>query len=119
MSLTTLTITKFNGTHYAEWETWMALFLEQQQVYGIIKGYYDKPEEPAANATATEQTAFQDWMNRQGVARSTILVFLEPKIQAEYLVVHDAKTLCETLALAYKSRLKLIIFESREDLWSI
>jgi len=119
MSSTTITITKFNGTNYAQWATEMALLLEQKQVYGIIKGYDDKPEEPAANATATEKAAFKDWMNRHGVARSTILLGMEPRIQAEYTVVDDAKTLWEKLASAYKSKLKLNIFEIREDFWSI
>jgi hypothetical protein len=36
-------------------------------VYGIIKEYEDKPEEPAANATTTQQAALKDWMNRHGV----------------------------------------------------
>jgi len=119
MSSTTITITKFNGTNYAQWATEMALLLEQKQVYGIIKGYDDKPEEPAANATATEKAAFKDWMNRHGVARSTILLGMEPRIQAEYTVVDDSKTLWEKLASAYKSKLKLNIFKIREDLWSI
>jgi len=88
-------------------------------VYGIIKGYDDKPEEPAANATATEKPAFKDWMNRHGVARSTIRLGMEPRIQVEYTVVDDAKTLWEKLASAYKSKLKPNIFEIREDLWSI
>jgi len=69
ISLTTTTITKFNGTNYAQWATEIALLLEPKQVYGIMKGYDDKPEEPAANATATEKAAFKDWMNRHGVAR--------------------------------------------------
>jgi len=88
-------------------------------VYGIIKGYDDKPELPAANATATEKAAFKDWMNHNGVARSTILRGMEPRIQAEYTVVDDAKTLWEKQSSAYKSKLKLNIFEIREDLWSI
>jgi hypothetical protein len=88
-------------------------------VYGIIKGYDDKPDEPAANETATEKAAFKDWMNRHGVARSTILLGMEPSIQAEYTVVDDTNTLWEKLASAYKSKLKLNIFEIREDLWSI
>jgi len=119
MSLTTITITKFNGTNYEQWATEMALHLEQKQVYGIIKGYNDKLEEPAANATATEKAAFKDWMNRHGVAKSTILLGMEPRIQAEYTVIDDAKMLWEKLPSAYKSKLKLNIFEIREDLWSI
>jgi len=119
MSLTTITITKFNGTNHAQWATEMALLLEQMQVYGIIKGYGDQPEEPAANAAATEKAAFKVWMNRHGVARSTFLLGMEPMIEVEYMVVDDAKTLWENLASAFKSKLKLNIFEIREDLWSI
>jgi len=119
MSSTTITITKFNATNYAQWATEMALLLEQKEVYGIIKGYDDKPEELAANATSTEKAAIKDWMNRHGVARFTILLGMEPRIQAEYTVVEDAKTLWEKLASAYKSKLKLNIFEIREDLCSI
>jgi len=44
---------------------------------------------------------------------------MEPRIQAEYTVVDDAKTLWEKLASAYKSKLKLNNFEIRVDLWSI
>jgi hypothetical protein len=100
MSSTTITITKFNGTNYAQWATEMALLLEQKQVYGIMKGYDDKPEEPAATATATEKAALTDWMNRHGVTRLTILLGMEPRIHAEYTVVDNAKTLWETLASA-------------------
>ena len=119
MSSTTITITKFNGTNYAQWATEMALLLKQNQVYGIIKGYDEKPEEPEANATATKKAAFKDCMNRHGVARSTILLGMEPRMQAEYTVVKDEKTLSDKLASAYKSKLQLNIFEIREDLWSI
>ena len=119
MSLTTITIIKFNGVNYAQWATEMALLPEQNQVYGIITGYNDKPEEPAGNATATEKAAFKDWMNRHVVTRSTVLLGMELRIQAEYTVVNDAKTLWKMLASAYKSKLKLNIFEIREDLWSI
>jgi hypothetical protein len=100
MSSTKITITKFNGRNYAQWATEMALLLEQKQVYSIIKGYDDKPEEPAANATAREKAAFKDWMNCNGVARSTILHGMEPRIQAEYTVVDNAKMLWEKLASA-------------------
>jgi hypothetical protein len=41
---------------------------------------------------------------------------MEPKIQAEYSVVDDVKTLWEKLASAYKSKLKLNMFEIGEDL---
>jgi len=119
MGSTTITITKFHWMNYAQWATEMALLLEQKQVYGIIKGYDQNLEDPAANTTATEKAAFKDWMNRHGITRSTILVGMEPKIHAEYTVVKDAKTLWEKLASAYKSKLKHNIFEITEDLWSI
>jgi hypothetical protein len=44
---------------------------------------------------------------------------MEPVILAEYTVVEDAKMLSEKLASAYKSNLKINIFEIREDLGSI
>jgi hypothetical protein len=119
MNSTTITITKFNGPNDSQWATEMALLVEQNQVYGFIKGYDDKPEEPAANVTATEKATFKDWMNRHSVARSTILRGMEPRIQAEYTVVDDEKTLWEKLASAYKSKLKLNIVEITEDHWSI
>ena len=119
MSLTTITITQFDVMIYAQCAPEMVLLLTQKQVYGIIKGYNDKPEEPAANTTATETAASKDWMNHHNVARCTILLSMEPRIQAEYTVVDDAKTLWEKLASAYKSNLKLNIFEITEDLWSI
>ena len=119
MSSTTITITKFNGTNYAQCATEMALLRVQKQVYCIIKGYDNKPEEPVAKVTATEKAAVKDWMNHHGVTRSTILLGMELRIQAEYMVVDDAKMLWELVASAYKSKLKLNIFEIRKDLWSI
>jgi len=97
----------------------MALLLEQKQVYGFITGYDDKPKEPGPNATATGKAAFKDWMNGHGVARSTILLGMELRMQAEYTVINDSKTLWDKLASPYKSKLKLKIFENREDHWSI
>jgi len=97
----------------------MALLLKQKEMYGIINGYNDKLQEPAPNMTATEKAAFKDWINRHCVARSTILLGMEPRIQDVYMVIDDAKTLWEKLALAYKSKLTFNIFEIREDLWSI
>jgi len=83
MSSTTITITKYTGTNHAQWATEMALLLEQKRVYGIIKGYNDKPETPAANLTAAVKAAFKDRMNQHGVSRSTMLLGMEPRIQAE------------------------------------
>jgi len=72
-----------------------------------------------ANVTATEKAEFKDWMNLHGVARSTILLGMQPRIQTEYTVIDDAMMLWEQLALAYKSKLKLNIFKIREDFWSV
>jgi len=119
MSLTTITITTFNGINYSQSPTKMAQLLEQNQEYGIIEGYNDKLEEPAVNATATEKAAFKDWMNHHGVAWLTILLGMPLRIQAEYMVVNDAKMLWEKLALTYKSKFKLNICKIREDRWSI
>jgi hypothetical protein len=44
--------------------------------------------------------AFKDWMHRHSVVRSTGLLAMVPRIQAENTVIEDAKTLCEKLALA-------------------
>jgi hypothetical protein len=44
---------------------------------------------------------------------------MEPRVQAEYSVVHDANTSCEKLPSAYKSRLKLNLIKIREDVSSI
>jgi hypothetical protein len=63
-----------------------------------MKGYDEKPKGPPANATPTEQAAFKAWMSRDGVARSTILLGMEPRIQAVYLVVEDVKMLGEKFA---------------------
>jgi hypothetical protein len=97
----------------------MALHPKQTEVYGMIEGYHEKLEEPARNATGTEKAAFKDWMKSHGVARSTILLSMEPRIHAKYIVVDDVKTLWEKLASTYKSKVKLNIVEIREDHWSI
>jgi hypothetical protein len=44
---------------------------------------------------------------------------MQPRIHAEYMVIEDAKKLSEKLTSAYKSNLKLKLFNIREDLWSI
>jgi len=119
MISTMITITKFNGMNYAQWATEMALHLMQKYVYRIMKGYDDKPEEPAGNVTTTEMATFKDWMDRQGVTGLTILLGTEQRIQADHTVFNDRKTLWENPESAYESMLKLNIFEIKEELWSI
>jgi len=96
----------------------MALLLKQVQVYDSFKGYNDKAEELAANATRTEKATFKHCMNRNGGARTTIQLCLERSIHAEYTVVNDVNTPCEKLTSAFKVKLKLNILKIREDLGS-
>jgi len=119
MSSNMITINKFDRMNYAQCAIEMAIHIAKMPVYGIIKEYNDKPEEPAANVTAIGKAACKDGMDILGVARSTILLGMEAKIQAEYTVVEDVKTLWEKLASGYTSKLKLNMFGVRKDLWSI
>jgi hypothetical protein len=116
MSSTTITIPKVPGMNYTPWGTKMALCLEQKQVYGIVKSSHDKVEEAAANATATEKAAFNDWMNLHGVPRLTILLVMKQRVDAEYMVVDAAKMLSEKLSLGYHSTLKHNMFKIRENI---
>jgi len=59
----------------------MALVFKLSQVYGIITGYYNKPAELAVITTATMMAAFKDWMDYNGVARSTIPMGIVSRIQ--------------------------------------
>jgi hypothetical protein len=78
----------FNSIICAQWGLNIALLLAQKQVYGIIKIFNYKREEAAASAAATGKAAFNDWITCHGVARSTNLLDMEPRIQAEYTVVN-------------------------------
>ena len=119
MSSTTITIAKFNGSNYKQWSEEMVLLLEQKVVWGIIEGYDRKPPTPVTAATVTEIKEYKEWMNRHGIARSTILLEMEPRLQNEYMVVKDAKELWEKLATAYRTKLQLNIFDIREDLLNL
>jgi hypothetical protein len=50
--------------------------------------------------TSPEKAAFTNLMNLHAVVRSTILLGMEPRIQEEYMVVDDAKTLWKMQASA-------------------
>ena len=58
-------------------------------------------------------------MNCHGIARSTILLEVEPRLQSEYMGVKDAKELWEKLATAYGTKLQLSIFDIRGDLLNL
>ena len=49
-------------------------------VWGIIEGYDTKPPMDAA---VTEIKEYKEWINRHGIARSTILLGMEPRLQNE------------------------------------
>jgi len=83
MTSTAISIAKFNGSNYKQLSGEMALLLEQKQVYGIVMGENERPEDPAEqDATATEKlahrAAVKDWVKQHGTARSTILLGMEP-----------------------------------------
>ena len=116
---TAITIAKFNGSNYKQWAGEMALLLEQKQVYGIIEGYDERPELPGDGATEKQKEAHREWMKQHGIARSTILLGMEPRLQSEYVEIRDAKKLWETLAESYKKKLELNVFDIREDLYNM
>ena len=121
MTSTAISIAKFNGSNYKQWSGEMALLLEQKQVYGIVTGEDERPEDPAEqDATAAEKlahrAAVKDWVKQHGTARSTILLGMEPRLQASYMEITDARTLWEKLATAYKAKLKFNVFQIREEL---
>ena len=124
MTSTAISIAKFNGSNYKQWSGEMALLLEQKQVYGIVTGEDERPEDPAEqDATAAEKlahrAAVKDWVKQHGTARSTILLGIEPRLQASYMEITDARTLWEKLATAYKAKLKFNVVQIREELLGI
>ena len=87
MTSTAISIAMFNGSNYQQWSGEMALLLEQKQVYGIVTGEDEQPEDPAEqDATAAEILAYRavvkDWVKQHGTARLTILLGMEPPLQA-------------------------------------
>jgi hypothetical protein len=101
----------------------MALLLEQKQVYGIVMGEDKRPEDRAEDATTAEKlahrAAVKDWVKQHGTARLTILLGIEPWLQASYMEITDARTLWEKLATGYKARLKFNVFQIRKELLGI
>jgi hypothetical protein len=102
----------------------MAVLLEQKQVYGIVMGEDERPEDPAdQDATAADKlahrAAVKDGVKQHGTERLTILLGMEPQLQALYMEITDKQTLWEKLATAYKARLKFNVLEIREELLGI
>jgi len=123
MTSTAISIAKFNQSNYKQWSREVALLLEQKQVYGIVAGEDEQPDDPAEDATAAEQlahrAAVKDWVKRHCTALSTILLGMEPRLQASYMEITDARTLWEKLATAYKAKLNFNVFQIREELLGI
>ena len=75
------------------------------------------------DATAAEKllhwAAVKESVKQHGTARSTILLSVEPRLQALYLEITEARTLWEKLATVYKSKLKFNVFEIRQELVGI
>jgi len=105
MTSTAISIAKFNGSNYKQLSGEMALRLEQKQVYGIVTGEDERPEDLAEDATAAvklaHRAAVHDRVQQHGTAQSTIMLGMEPWLQASYMEITDARTLWEKLATAY------------------
>jgi acyl-CoA reductase-like NAD-dependent aldehyde dehydrogenase len=100
MTSTTISIAKFNRSNYKQWSGEMALLLEQKQVYGIVTGEDERPEDLAEQDATTavklaHRAAVKDWVTQHGTARSTILLGMWPRLQASYIEITDVQTLWE------------------------
>jgi len=124
MTSTSISIAKYNGPNYKQWSGGMALLVEQKQVYGIVMGEDERPEDLVEkDATAGDKLAHHpavnDWVKQHGTARSTILLSMEPRLQALYMEITDARTLWEKLPMVYKAKLKFNVFQIKEELLGI
>jgi len=123
MTSTTISIAKFNGLNYKQCSREMALLLEQKQVNSIVTGEDERPEDPVEDATAASilahWAAVKHWVKQHGTARLTILLGMELRLQASYMEITDARTLWENMVTAYKSKLKVNVFQIREQLLGI
>jgi len=55
MTSTTILNAKFNGWNHKQWSGEMALLLEQKQVYGIVIGEDERPNNLAKDVTTAEK----------------------------------------------------------------
>jgi hypothetical protein len=101
----------------------MAFRLGQKQVNGIVTGEDEQPEDPAEDATAAENLAHwalvQDWIKEYGTMPSTILLSMEPRLQASYMQIRDTWILWEKLAMAYQANLVFNGLQICEELLGI
>jgi hypothetical protein len=121
MTSIAISIAKFNGSNYKQWSGEMAHVFQQKHVYGIVTGEDKRPEHPAdQDATAAETLAHRavvkDWVKQPGTVQSTILLGMEPRLQASYMESTDVRTLREKLTMAHKAKLKFNVFQIREEL---
>lgn len=68
-----------------------------------------------AMAKLTHRAAPKYWVTQHGTGRSTFLLGMEPWVQALNMPITDTRTLWETLATEYRSKLKFDIFQIREE----
>jgi hypothetical protein len=73
---TAITIKKFDGTDYKSWSLEIEILLEQKQVLSIVDG---TEEAPGAN----DGPELKSWTKQHGIARSTILLAMEPSLQQQ------------------------------------
>jgi hypothetical protein len=98
----------------------MAHLLEHKQVYGIVTGEDERPDDLVEDAIAAENftpwAAVKVWVREHDTAQSIILLGMEPQLHTSYMEITNAGTLWEKLAAAYKAKSKFNVFRSRRFL---
>jgi len=89
MTSAAILIVKLNGSNWKQLSGKMQPILEQKQVYGIVMGEDVRPVYLAEDATALEQlvhsAAVIDCVKHHCATRSTILLGIDPWLQALYM----------------------------------
>ena len=107
---TAITIKKFDGTDYKSWSLEIEILLEQKLFLGIVNG----PEEAQEDATE-----LKSWKKQHGIAWSTILLAMQRSLQQQYGMQKDAKALWDQLKEDYKSKLKLNVWDLRDEMSAV
>jgi len=109
---TSIKIKQFDGTVYkiSSWE--IEILLEQKQVLSIVDGTEEAPD-------AKDGTQFKAWKKQPGIARSTILLAMQRSLQQQYGVQKDAKVLWDQLKEDYKSKVKLNVWASQDEMSAV